>query len=84
VQAMLGVNVQGDLDDVFEHLRSMGEVVYLVATAGRFDVLVEVVCEDADRFLDLIGRVRRLEGVQSAEIFTYLRLEKQVFDWGVR
>ncbi|WP_374227591.1 Lrp/AsnC family transcriptional regulator, partial [Streptomyces sp. AC627_RSS907] len=47
-QAMVGVNVEGDVDPVADALTAMDEVEYVVVTAGSFDLLVEIVCEDDD------------------------------------
>ena len=44
---------------------AMPEVDYVVTTAGSFDLLAEVVCEDDDHLLDLLSqRIRTLPGVQ--------------------
>jgi len=84
-QAMIGVRVAGDVARVAEALCDMPEVSYVVTTAGSFDLLVEVVCEDDDHLLDLlIGRIRRLHGVTSTETFVYLKLNKQHYNWGTR
>jgi Lrp/AsnC family transcriptional regulator for asnA, asnC and gidA len=45
---------------------------------------MEVVCEDDDHLLELLGRVRRLPGVTSTESFLYLKLHRQRYDWGTR
>ena len=34
----------------------MAEVDYVVITAGSFDILVEIVCEDDDHLLELINK----------------------------
>jgi Lrp/AsnC family transcriptional regulator, regulator for asnA, asnC and gidA len=83
-QAMVGVRVEGDPQDLMQDLEKLPEVVYLVITAGSFDLLMEVVCEDDDHLLDLIGRVRRLPGVRTTESFLYLKLHRQRYDWGTR
>jgi Lrp/AsnC family transcriptional regulator for asnA, asnC and gidA len=63
----------------------MDEVAYVVTTAGSFDVLVEVVCEDDDDLLQLLtGSIRTLPGVHSTETFVYLKLNKQHYNWGTR
>ena len=63
----------------------MDEVDYVVITAGSFDILVEVVCEDDDHLLDLLNsRIRTIPGVRSTESFVYLRLAKQTYTWGTR
>ena len=63
----------------------MPEVAYVVTTAGSFDILAEVVCEDDDQLLDLLtSRIRTISGVSSTETFVYLRLNKQHYNWGTR
>ena len=63
----------------------MAEVDYVVITAGSFDLLVEVVCEDDDDLLDLLSRhIRTIPGVSSTETFVYLKLRKQIYNWGTR
>ncbi|WP_172638952.1 Lrp/AsnC family transcriptional regulator [Streptomyces tailanensis] len=84
-QAMLGINVDGDLDPVADALTAMQEVEYIVITAGSFDLMVEVVCEDDDHLLEVINkRIRTLPGVRSTESFVYLKLKKQTYMWGTR
>ncbi|MBB4982722.1 MULTISPECIES: Lrp/AsnC family transcriptional regulator [Streptomyces] len=84
-QAMVGINVEGDLDPVAEALTAMAECEYVVMTAGSFDLMVEVVCEDDDHLLDVINkRIRTLPGVRSTESFVYLKLKKQTYMWGTR
>lgn len=83
-QAMVGVRVEGDPTSYMDELEALPEVVYIVITAGSFDLLVEVVCEDDEHLLELIGRVRRLPGVTSTESFLYLKLQRQRYDWGTR
>jgi Lrp/AsnC family transcriptional regulator for asnA, asnC and gidA len=84
-QAMIGVNCEGDVEAVAEKIADMSEVDYVVITAGGFDLLVEVVCEDDDHLLDLISkRIRAVPSVRSTETFVYLKLRKQLYNWGTR
>ncbi|MFI9205908.1 Lrp/AsnC family transcriptional regulator [Streptomyces sp. NPDC053048] len=84
-QAMVGINVEGDLDPVADALTAMDEVEYVVVTAGSFDLLIEIVCEDDDHLLETINkRIRTLPGVRSTESFVYLKLRKQTYTWGTR
>ena len=73
-----------DLAMVAELLTDFAEADYVVTTAGSFDLLVEVVCEDDAGLLDLISRIRRLPGVAATETFVYLKLNKQHYNWGTR
>lgn len=84
-QAMIGIRVDGDMTPVADALAAMEEVDYVVITAGSFDLLAEVVCEDDDHLLELLTqRIRVLPGVRSTETFVYLRLRKQLYNWGTR
>ena len=84
-QAMIGVRAEGDLAAVADRLAEMPEVDYVVITAGSFDLLVEAVCEDDDALLELISRrIRTIEGVRTTETFVYLKLRKQLYNWGTR
>jgi Lrp/AsnC family transcriptional regulator for asnA, asnC and gidA len=84
-QAMIGIRVDGDIDVVADKLEQMREVDYVVVTAGSFDLLVEVVCEDDDRLLDLLNKqIRSIPNVRSTESFVYLKLRKQTYTWGTR
>ena len=84
-QAMVGVTVSGPLHPVSEALAELDEVDYVVVTAGKYDLLVEVVCESDDHLLELISdRIRAVPGVVATETFMYLRLAKQTYSWGVR
>jgi Lrp/AsnC family transcriptional regulator, regulator for asnA, asnC and gidA len=84
-QAMIGVRAEGDLAHVADRLAAMPEVDYVVITAGSFDLLVEAVCEDDDALLELISsRIRAIDGVRTTETFVYLKLRKQLYNWGTR
>jgi Lrp/AsnC family transcriptional regulator for asnA, asnC and gidA len=84
-QAMIGLRVSGDMTSVTQALTEMNEVSYVVTTAGSFDVIAEVVCEDDDHLLELLStRIRTLPGVSATETFVYLKLNKQLYNWGTR
>jgi Lrp/AsnC family transcriptional regulator for asnA, asnC and gidA len=84
-QAMVGLRADGDLAGLADKLAALPEVDYVVITAGSFDVLVEVVCEDDEHLLRLLNeQIRSLPGVRETETFVYLRLRKQLYNWGTR
>src|SRR5689334_14432195 len=67
-QAMIGIRVDGDSTAVAEELGRLAAVEYVVLTAGSYDLLVEVVCEDDDDLIELTGRrIRGIPGVRSTE-----------------
>lgn len=84
-QAMIGVRATGDSTVIAASLATMPAADYVVLTAGSFDILVEVVCENDDDLVALLNKqIRSLPGVQSTETFVYLKLVKQQYNWGTR
>jgi len=84
-EAMIGIEVDGDIESVANVIEKMPEVSYLVITAGSFDILLEVVCDDDEALLEVINRkIRALPGVRRTETFMYLKLRKQIYTWGTR
>jgi Lrp/AsnC family transcriptional regulator for asnA, asnC and gidA len=83
-QALVGVKTSGAPDTVADALARWPEADYVVVTAGQFDLVVEVVAADRRELLDLTNRMRALDGVVSTEIFFYLEMWKQLYDWGTR
>ena len=83
-QAMIGVKCEGDLVRTADSLAAIEEIDYVVVTAGSFDLLCEVVCEDDDHLLEVLSRVRNVPCVTSTETFVYLKLRKQTYSWGTR
>lgn len=84
-QAMIGVRATGDTTAVAARLAALPAVDYVVLTAGSFDILAEVVCENDDDLIELLnGQIRAVDGVLATETFVYLRLVKQLYDWGTR
>ena len=83
-QAMVGVRTTGPPEPVADEIAKWDEADYVVVTAGQFDLLIELVCEDRRHLLDVTNRIRALDGVVSTESFLYLELWKQLYDWGAR
>ncbi len=85
-QAMIGVRCEAaQLMEAAAAISVFPEVDYLVVTAGSYDLLVEVVCEDNEALLAfLTQKLRRVAGVRDTETFVYLRMVKQVYTWGTR
>jgi Lrp/AsnC family transcriptional regulator for asnA, asnC and gidA len=84
-QAMVGIKVGSDVRVVAEQLAAIDELDYVVITAGRFDIMAELVAGSDEELLEIIStKVQALDDVVSAETFIYLKLEKQTYAWGVR
>ncbi|BDZ65913.1 Lrp/AsnC family transcriptional regulator [Agromyces mangrovi Wang et al. 2018] len=84
-QAMIGIRASGDTRELADRLAEIPEIDYVVLTAGSFDLLAEVVCEDDDELIELLNTsIRNLDGVLTTETFVYLKLRKQFYNWGTR
>ena len=82
--AMVGARVSGNAEATAASLSEMKEIDYLVATAGRYDLLFEMVADDDAHLLTLLSRVRARLDIIEAEAFVCLKLFKQTFSWGAR
>ncbi|MHA3685381.1 Lrp/AsnC family transcriptional regulator [Leucobacter sp. HY1908] len=83
--AMLGIVVQGDVELVADAVSELPGVIYVVFTAGQFDLMVEVIAEDQDALFRVINRdVRAIDGVARIESFPYFSIRTHRFGWGTR
>ena len=82
--ALIGVRCQGDqLLEAANAIADLPEVIYVVVTAGAFDLLIEAVCRDNEALLQFLAeKLRKVVGVTSTETFVYLRIVKQSYHWG--
>lgn len=84
-QAMIGIRCKGDSRVIADKLGAIKAVDYVVLTAGSFDIMAEVVCESDDDLLVLLNsQIKSIDGVLSTETFVYLKLKKQLYNWGTR
>ena len=82
-QALLGLTVSADVRQVAADVGVHDDVVYVVMTAGRFDLVAEIVSRDSEAFVDMSNTIRCLPGVETVELLPYLGITKQTYDWGV-
>jgi len=76
--AWLGVRVRADADshDVARAMAAVGVVDYVVICTGRYDLLAEVACPDAEQLTRVVGaELGAIETIVDIEVFGYLRLE---------
>ena len=76
--AMIGIKVASPATprDVAERLSELGEVVYVLWVSGRFDLLIEVVCETSNAFQAFLeqhcfghGDIDQIEVMSGIEMF---------------
>lgn len=82
-QTLLGVKVDADVRKVAQEIGEFREAVYVVMTAGRFDLIVELVHSDRDEFVESSAAIRAIDGVVGLEAMPYLGITKETYDWGV-
>jgi Lrp/AsnC family transcriptional regulator, regulator for asnA, asnC and gidA len=84
--AFIGLHVDaGRLEEVADAVASLEEVTYVVVTAGRFDMICEVVCEDNEHLLRVLAdQLATIEGIRSTETMVELRFVKESYRWGTR
>lgn len=84
--ALIGMKVEaGQLNAIAEKIAELDEVTYLVITAGRYDLVCEVVCEDNDHLLRVLtDRLAGIGGIRSTETLVELRFVKESYQWGAR
>ena len=79
--AMIGIRTDGEkMLEVAEKIAEFDEVVYLIVTSGRFDILVEVFCVDhADLLRFITEKLYSIDGVRETESFIQLKIVKEVY-----
>jgi Lrp/AsnC family transcriptional regulator for asnA, asnC and gidA len=79
--AMIGIRTEGEkMLEVAEKIAEFDEVVYLIVTSGRFDILVEVFCIDhADLLRFITENLYGIDGVRESESFIQLKIVKEVY-----
>ena len=82
--AFIGLKVDASrIEQIAAQIAELDEVTYLVITAGRFDLVCEVVCRDSDHLLEVLGqRLGAIEGIRNSETLVELRIVKQTYQWG--
>ncbi len=83
-QAMLGIHCEaGMARTVAEHLAAMDAYVYVVLTAGSFDVMAELCVLDRAQVLAQITDLEKLPMVTRVQTYHYAGLEKMTHAWDV-
>lgn len=80
--ALIGLRISAATDAVAAWVGEQPEVEYLVATAGRFDLMFEVIVNSEQHLLELLSTIRLHDDVVEVEAFPCLKLYKQTFAWG--
>jgi Lrp/AsnC family transcriptional regulator for asnA, asnC and gidA len=81
--ALLGLTVTGSgCEQVVEKLACLPEVDYLARCAGRYDLLVSVICRDNAHLRTVLDeKVKTVPGVEKVEAFFILEVAKDTYEW---
>ena len=84
--ALIGIKVDAaKLAPIAAKIAELEEVTYLVVTAGRFDLMCEVVCEDNEHLMRVLTEdLAKIRGIRSTETLVELRFVKESYQWGTR
>ena len=84
--ALIGLRVDAaKLEQIATKIAALDEVTYLVVTAGRFDLMCEVVCEDNEHLMRVLTEdLAKIRGIRSSETMVELRFVKESYQWGTR
>jgi Lrp/AsnC family transcriptional regulator for asnA, asnC and gidA len=79
--AMIGIRTNGQkMLEVADKIAAFDEVVYLIVTSGRFDIIAEVFCRDhADLLRFITEKLYSIENVRESESFLQLKIVKEVY-----
>ena len=85
LMSMVQINTSpGDMRTVADEINTYPEVSYIAATAGAYDLLVEVVCRNTAHFNELLTeRLQQIPGVISTDSSLILEIRKMAYGWGV-
>jgi Lrp/AsnC family transcriptional regulator for asnA, asnC and gidA len=84
LMAMLGLKLDADARAVADAVAGVEGVIYVVLTAGTYDLLVEVVCREPGDLLEIVNdRVRTVRGVASVDTLVYMDIHTHRFTWEV-
>ncbi|GAA2322586.1 hypothetical protein GCM10010149_89670 [Nonomuraea roseoviolacea subsp. roseoviolacea] len=82
LRVAVGLRCEGDLDAIAAAISEVDEVDWVVATAGRYDLMAELRCVDEQHLYVLLAeRVRAVSGVRDVEPLVYLNLFKASYSW---
>jgi Lrp/AsnC family transcriptional regulator, regulator for asnA, asnC and gidA len=84
--ALIGIKVDAaKLEEIATKIAELDEVTYLVVTAGRFDLMCEVVCADNEHLMRVLTEdLAKIRGIRSTETMVELRFVKESYQWGTR
>ena len=84
--ALIGIKVDAaKLEQIATKIAELDEVTYLVVTAGRFDLMCEVVCADNEHLMRVLTEdLAKIRGIRSTETMVELRFVKESYQWGTR
>jgi Lrp/AsnC family transcriptional regulator for asnA, asnC and gidA len=86
LMALVAIGVEpGKIAEVSRSMAKLPEASYVAALAGRYDLIVEVVCRDNAHFSRLLTEdIQMVTGVLRTESFLILSIQKMAYGWDIR
>lgn len=82
--ALVGIKARGDSRRIAKAIAALPESIYVVATAGPYDVIAELVCANHEDLLRVTNeRIRSLGEVADAVVLMYLGTYKHTFTYSI-
>jgi Lrp/AsnC family transcriptional regulator for asnA, asnC and gidA len=72
----VGVRADHRIQAVAAAVTELDEAYYVVVCSGAVDVMAEVMCRDERHLLELIERIRAIDGVVETQSFAFVELVK--------
>ena len=77
VRGLMMIAIEGrGTDRIIRQLGAMPEIRHIHATNGRWDVIVEIGTATLETFDQVLGRIRRLDGISASETSLLLSTKK--------
>jgi Lrp/AsnC family transcriptional regulator for asnA, asnC and gidA len=84
VMALVGVRVDSEPDAIADALGALPGVLYVVRTAGSFDIFAEVMSRSNEELGHLVDdQIRSIGGVRNVETFPYFGIHAERYNWTI-
>ena len=79
--SLIGIRTDGrKMLAVADQIAKFPEVIYVVLVSGRYDIMIEVFCNDHEELLQFMTeKLSKIDGVRETESFIYLKITKEIY-----
>ncbi|MEM1073116.1 MAG: Lrp/AsnC family transcriptional regulator [Pseudomonadota bacterium] len=77
VRGLMMIAIEGrGTERIVRHLAAMPDIRQVHSTNGRWDVIVDIGTDTLEQFDEILGRIRKLDGITASETSLLLRTRK--------